>query len=137
MSSSFHPPIIIHFEADSSVIEIYRDWLYSKLMLFDKLGQEEIQKICYQFYSHVIKISTIYRDPLYIKIDGIILKYFHSRGELLFLKRVCYVKKTHQNRYTLTIETRFGPIRHNFSSIRECQQTTGLDFRKTLRKILY
>ncbi len=137
MACAFNPPIIINFETESDVKEFYRDWLRNLLMSFEILNKEELQRKSYEFYSHLLTISTIYRDPLWIKLDKKILEYFHIKGELLFKVDTQVVKKTHQDRYTLKINTKYGNISHRFSSIRECKETTGLDFRKQLRRILY
>lgn len=137
MTCAFNPPIIINLSDELDVIDFYKDWLRDLLLSFESLDKESLQKKSYEFYTHILTHSTIYRDPLWIRIDSKILEYFHQKGELRFKSDAGYVKKTHQDRYTLKINTRYGDISHRFSSIRECKETTGLDFRKDLRRILY
>tara|TARA_S200002703_G_scaffold116141_1_gene101686 strand:- start:17 stop:442 length:426 start_codon:yes stop_codon:yes gene_type:complete len=141
MTCAFNPQIIINFnnspEEENETKNYYKNWLRSLLTSFDKLNNEQLQKKSYEYYQHLVKVSTIDRDPIWLSLDRKILEYFHYRGELLFKQTVEPVKKSHKNKYTLNINTKYGAVRHNFSSIRECRETTGLDFRKELRKILY
>ena len=137
MTCCFTPPIIIEFESCKTTKQIYRDWLTQLLTSFELFSKEELQQKSFEFYKHLLRISTVDRDIIWLKIDSLILKYFHNKGELLFKHDVNTVKKSHQNRYMLEISTKFGYIRQRFSSIRECRQVTGLDFRKQLRRILY
>ncbi len=137
MACAFNPIIVVNFGNDESLVDFYRDWLRNLLLHFETLNRDDIQKKAYQFYSHLLQVSTIIRDPLWIRLDQKILDYFHLRGELLFKKSVDVVKKSHENKYVLKIGTRYGDIQHKFSSIRECREVTGLDFRKQLRRILY
>ena len=137
MSCAFNPPIIVTFDPDFTIIDFYKDWLRDLLLSFESLDRETKKKKSYEFYTHILTHSTIHRDPLWLRIDSKILEYFHQKGELRFKTSIRYVKKTHENKYTLKINTRYGDISHRFSSIRECRETTGLDFRKDLRRILY
>ena len=137
MSCAFNLPIIVDFEQDARIITQYKEWLRNLLLSFECLAKTEIQQKAYTFYVHLLDVSTITRDSIFVRLDGAILKWFHLKGELLFKKDTTAVKKTHQNRYQLEITTKFGTIFHRFSSIRECRQSTGLDCRKQLRRILY
>ena len=141
MTCAFSPQIIINFnnspEEEIDTKTYYKNWLRSLLSSFDEMNKEQIQKKSYEFYQHLVNVSTINRDSLWVSLDQMILEYFHYRGQLLFKGTVEPVKKSHKNKYTLNINTKYGCVTHNFSSIRECRETTGLDFRKELRKILY
>lgn len=132
---AFNPPIWL--DLSYSVRPIYRNWLREKLFQFEKLNREELQLLAFQFWKHLVESSHFTRDLIWLILDNAFLEYFHSRNELLFKDRVFNVKKSHQDKYTLSVNTKFGNVTHQFSSIRECRDTTGLELRNHLRKILY
>lgn len=132
---AFNPPLWV---GDIGVEKkIYREWAMRKMIELEMLNQDEIQAQAFEFWKHLIFCSKYERDPLWVRIDNAFLEYFHMKDELLFKEKVFNVKKSHKDKYTLSVKTRYGCIHENFSSIRECKDTTGLELRNQLRKILY
>lgn len=134
---AFGPPVWYDVGNTGDINDKIRQWAMRKMIEMDYLSEGELERKAFEFWQHLIEDSHLQRDVLWVRVDRAFLQYFHSKKQLLFKKDVNIVKKSHQNKYSLSIKTKFGNIEHHFSSIRECKDTTGLELRNHLRKILY
>ena len=137
MACAFRPPCFLSFGNQDSEREFYRGWVRGEIRRLDQLSTEEFHRSAFLFWKWRVLNCNLPRDSVCERVDCALLNYFHYRGVLRFLRGVGYVKRSHNDRYMLSVKTRYGVVERRFSSVREVRQATGLDFRNELRKILY
>ena len=104
---AFGPPILFDVGNTGETKDELKKWAFTKMMEMEQLSQSQIERKAYEFFKHLIEDSNLHRDMIWLKIDRAFLEYFHLKNQLLFKKDVNIVKKSHQDKYVLDINTKF------------------------------